>query len=116
MAQRVIFHVDANSAFLSWSAAYRKLVLQEETDLLLISDNNKGLVIHSALIPAKTSKSTQGVKVMTQKAKHTLVDAKTVEEVGLTNLSYYRTKNIPAVGHLLRQADLPSDQVTLFDE
>ena len=33
MAQRVIFHVDANSAFLSWSAAYRCLVLQEETDL-----------------------------------------------------------------------------------
>ena len=29
----MIFHVDANSAFLSWSAAYRKLVLQEETDL-----------------------------------------------------------------------------------
>ena len=92
------------------------LQLQEETDLLLISDNNKGLVIHSALIPAKTSKATQGVKVMTQKAKHTLVDAKTVAEVGLTNLSYYRTKNIPAVGHLLRQADLPSDQVTLFEE
>ena len=33
MAQRVIFHVDANSAFLSWSAAYRKLILQEEKDL-----------------------------------------------------------------------------------
>ncbi|MBQ7971266.1 MAG: topoisomerase IV, partial [Clostridia bacterium] len=92
------------------------LQLQEETDLLLISDNNKGLVIHSALIPAKTSKSTQGVKVMTQKAKHTLVDANTVAEVGLTNLSYYRTKHIPAVGHLLRQADLPSDQVTLFED
>ena len=92
------------------------LQLNEECDLVLISDNNKGLVIHSALIPAKTSKSTQGVKVMTQKAKHTLVDAKTVAEMGLTNLSYYRTKNIPAVGHLLRQADLPSDQVTLFEE
>ena len=33
MAERVVFHVDANSAFLSWSAAYRKLVLHEETDL-----------------------------------------------------------------------------------
>ena len=33
MAQRVIFHVDANSAFLSWSAAHRVLVLHEETDL-----------------------------------------------------------------------------------
>ena len=33
MAQRVIFHVDANSAFLSWSAAYRVKVLGEKTDL-----------------------------------------------------------------------------------
>ena len=33
MAQRIVFHVDANSAFLSWSAAYRVLVMHEETDL-----------------------------------------------------------------------------------
>ena len=33
MAERVIFHVDANSAFLSWSAAYRVKVLGETTDL-----------------------------------------------------------------------------------
>ena len=33
MADRVIFHVDANSAFLSWSAAYRVKVLGEEEDL-----------------------------------------------------------------------------------
>lgn len=33
MADRVIFHVDANSAFLSWSAAYRVLVLGEQEDL-----------------------------------------------------------------------------------
>jgi len=31
--ERVIFHVDANSAFLSWSAAYRVKVLGEKTDL-----------------------------------------------------------------------------------
>ena len=33
MAQRIIFHVDANSAFLSWSAAYRVKVLGESVDL-----------------------------------------------------------------------------------
>lgn len=33
MAERVIFHVDANSAFLSWSAAYRVRVLGETEDL-----------------------------------------------------------------------------------
>ena len=33
MQKRVIFHVDANSAFLSWSAAYRIKVLGETEDL-----------------------------------------------------------------------------------
>lgn len=33
MAEKVIFHVDANSAFLSWSAAYRVKVLGEKQDL-----------------------------------------------------------------------------------
>ena len=33
MPERVIFHVDANSAFLSWSAAYRVKVLGETEDL-----------------------------------------------------------------------------------
>ena len=33
MGERVIFHVDANSAFLSWTAAYRLKVLGETVDL-----------------------------------------------------------------------------------
>lgn len=33
MQQRVIFHVDANSAFLSWTAAYRVKVLGETLDI-----------------------------------------------------------------------------------
>ena len=33
MADRVIFHVDANSAFLSWTAAYKIKVLGEEQDI-----------------------------------------------------------------------------------
>ena len=33
MAERIIFHVDANSAFLSWTAAYRVKVLGETVDL-----------------------------------------------------------------------------------
>ena len=33
MSERIIFHVDANSAFLSWTAAYRVKVLGESVDL-----------------------------------------------------------------------------------
>lgn len=32
-ADRYVFHVDANSAFLSWSAAYKVNILGEQTDL-----------------------------------------------------------------------------------
>ena len=104
------------NAYSDKSPLVATLQLTEDEDLLLISDNQKGLVVHSALIPQKTTKSTQGVSVMTQKGKHTLEKVTTVAEAGLTNLSYYRTKNLPAVGHLLRQQDLPSDQITLFEE
>lgn len=33
MKERVIFHIDVNSAFLSWEAVYRLNVLKEEVDL-----------------------------------------------------------------------------------
>lgn len=33
MKERIIFHIDVNSAFLSWEAVYRLKVLGEETDL-----------------------------------------------------------------------------------
>jgi len=33
MAQRIVFHVDANSAFLSWTAVHRLKVLGEQVDL-----------------------------------------------------------------------------------
>lgn len=52
MANRVIFHVDANSAFLSWSAAYRVKVLGEKVDLREIpsvvagdKESRKGIIL-----------------------------------------------------------------------
>ncbi|MBQ3072870.1 MAG: DNA polymerase IV, partial [Oscillospiraceae bacterium] len=36
MGKRIIFHVDVNSAFLSWSAVHRLEELGEETDLRTI--------------------------------------------------------------------------------
>ena len=69
----MIFHVDANSAFLSWSAAYRKLVLQEETDLREIPSvvagdrESRHSIILAKSTPAKkygieTAKSTPAKK------------------------------------------------------
>ena len=57
--EKTIFHVDVNSAFLSWSAAYRVSVLGETTDLRDIpsavagdKDNRQGIILAKSQ-PAK---------------------------------------------------------------
>ena len=52
MAENVIFHVDANSAFLSWTAAYRVKVLGDPVDLREIpsvvagdKESRKGIIL-----------------------------------------------------------------------
>lgn len=57
--QRVIFHIDANSAFLSWTAAYRVLVLGDSLDLRKIpavvagDRSSRRSIILAKSIPAK---------------------------------------------------------------
>ena len=64
MAQRVIFHVDANSAFLSWSAAYRVKVLGEETDLREVTSVVAGdkASRHSIILAKSTPAKKYGIQ------------------------------------------------------
>lgn len=59
MAERVIFHIDVNSAFLSWTACYRCRVLGQELDLRAVpsvvasqADVRRSIVLAKS-IPAK---------------------------------------------------------------
>lgn len=59
MKDRFVFHVDVNSAFLSWSAAYKVSVLGEEEDLRLVpsivggdQEKRHGIVLAKSM-PAK---------------------------------------------------------------
>ena len=89
------------------------LYLPEDTDLVLTSTNQKVLVVNTALIAPKITKNSMGVNVMTQKGRNTLEKVEFLQNVELDSVSYYRTKNIPAVGHLLREKDR-NDQLELF--
>ncbi len=64
MAERVIFHVDANSAFLSWSAAYRVKVLGEEKDLREVPSVVAGdkASRHSIILAKSTPAKKYGIK------------------------------------------------------
>lgn len=94
----------------------KALYLQEDCELLLVSANGKALIINTALIPVKTTKSSQGVIAFTQKGKNTVTLVTTAQQYGIKNTDYYRTKSLPAVGHFLRDTDLEQPlQQNLFE-
>ncbi len=91
------------------------LYLPEDTDIVLTSTNNKVLIVNTALIAVKSTKSSIGVNVMTQKGRHKLYKISALSDTNMSNISYYRTKNIPAVGHLLRDQDSGQQQLDMFE-
>ncbi|MCI9002477.1 MAG: topoisomerase IV, partial [Oscillibacter sp.] len=73
------------------------------------------LIFHTALLAPKTTRSTQGVAVMTLKPKYRLESARPVEETAIANQSRYRVRAVPAAGALLRQEDTGEVQLGLLD-
>lgn len=53
------------------------------------------------------------MQVLKQKKDSIMTEIKTIEEVALKDLDYYRTKNIPAVGYYLKDEDKISNQITM---
>ena len=79
--------------------------LTEDRELALFSTEPRALIFSTALLAPKTTRTTQGVQVMTLKPKHRLAEVRTVEETSITNLPRYRCRTVPAAGALLREED-----------
>ena len=90
------------------------LTLTEDRELALISTEPRALLLHTALLAPKTTRSTQGVAVMNMKPRYHLERVCTLEESGITNLARYRVRSIPAAGALLREEDQGREQMTLL--
>ena len=87
--------------------------LQNETELAARSSIDKVLVFDTSAIPVKSTRSSQGVQVMKSKNGSRLTEVKPLEETGIKEPDYYRTKNLPAVGKYLRDSDCEIRQASL---
>ena len=75
-------------------------VEKEEREYLLITDADKGLLVHAALMPFKQSRSSQGSLVITLKKQH-LAAVEEYQPGRLLKEHQYRTKSLPAAPRLL---------------
>ncbi|MBO2527581.1 MAG: hypothetical protein CW335_05320 [Clostridiales bacterium] len=89
------------------------LLLKEDAQLVLYSSEGRALIFSTAQLAPKTTRSTQGVSVLTLKRKAVLHRAVLLEESGIVNASRYRTRTIPAAGALLRDEDAEEKQIVM---
>ena len=85
---------------------------REEGEYLLTSTNGRMLLVHSGTLTAKTTRSTQGVAVMTQRRGHRLASAIPYVAETLNKEHRYRARNLPAAGALPLPED-SGEQLTL---
>ena len=90
------------------------LHIREDREIAVYSSEPRVLIVSTALLGVKTTRTTQGVALLTLKKKHTLDTVRFPEETGITDLARYRGRSIPATGALLKTEDCDDKQLSLI--
>lgn len=86
------------AAFSDKSPVLTMLFLKQEADIFLRSNANKAILFRSELITEKSTRSSQGVQIMTLRPKQQIISAELPTSERLPSLEKYRVQNIPAIG------------------
>ena len=90
------------------------LHLKEDRKIAVYSTEPRVLIVNTALLGVKTTRTTQGVALLTLKKKYVLDTVRFPEETGITDLARYRGRSIPATGALLKTEDSDDKQLSLI--
>ena len=88
--------------------------LDEDCELAVYSNEPRCLIFHTALLAPKTTRSAQGVAVMTLKPKYHLETVLLSEETSINKWTRYRVRAIPATGALVKEEDSEDQQISLL--
>ena len=89
-------------------------LLREDRELAVISTEGRCVLFHTAVLNPKTTRSTQGVGVMTLKPKYKVAKVLPLEDTAISNPARYRARSLPIAGALLREEDRVERQLTLL--
>lgn len=98
-------------AFSVKSPLVNMLYLKTDTDIVLKSSADKALAVNTDKIPEKTTRSSQGVSVMTLRRNAVIKEVTEAKDSGLLTTSGYGCRNIPAAGALIKDEDKGIEQI-----
>ena len=91
------------------------MLLGEELEAAAFSTEGRALIFNTSLLAPKTSRSTQGVGVMSLKPRYKLSEVRPLHATGIKNLPRYRVRSLPAAGALLKDEDRGEKQLSILE-
>lgn len=90
------------------------VLLSEDLELAVTSTEGRCVIFHTASLAPKSTRSTQGVNIMTLKPRYKVERAQPLGETKIVNAARYRARSLPVAGALLREEDRGQEQLTLL--
>ena len=90
------------------------MALSSDEQVAVYTTDGRAAIFSTAQLLPKTTRTTQGVAVISLKKKATLSGAVLLSRSGIVNQSRYRSKTIPTAGAVLKEEDSPEKQIS-FD-
>ncbi len=84
-------------------------------EIMLVSSEDRAIIIKTSLIPIKSTKTSIGVQLMNVKKNHKLTSALSDFESVYENTKGYRKLKLPATGVLLGEKDINKQQLSFED-
>jgi len=95
------------------SPLVQAFAFKEDFEIAIQSDANRMTLVSTALIPQKSTRDTQGVQVLSIKAKQSVDHACAASSRHLSDPKRYRAKAIPSTGAIIKPEDQMEAQLTL---
>ena len=90
-------------------------LVREDFEAAVYTTEGRCMVFHTSALNPKTTRTTQGVNIMTLKPKYRVEKVLPLSETAIVNLSRYRARSLPVNGALLKEEDRGETQLSLLD-
>ena len=88
-------------------------LVREDFEAAVYTTEGRCMIFHTSALNPKTTRTTQGVNIMTLKPKYRVEKVLPLDQTSIVNLARYRARSLPVNGALLKEEDRGETQMTL---
>ena len=88
-------------------------LVREDFEAAVYTTEGRCMIFHTSALNPKTTRTTQGVNIMTLKPKYRVEKVLPLDQTSIVNLARYRARSLPVNGALLKEKDRGETQMTL---